>query len=88
MRRALLHDEDDNVQISHQQQAHQTYQALRTELQVSCIVEIDKKNEVVLIYEQEHHNYDDDHHYVINIIIVIANGNSLVASGTGSSCTR
>ena len=35
MRRALLHDEDDDVQIFDQQQAYQPYQTLPTELQVS-----------------------------------------------------
>ena len=34
MRRALLHDEDDDVQVPHQQQAHQPYQTLSAELQV------------------------------------------------------
>ena len=35
MRRALLHDEDDDVQVPHQQQAHQPHQALSAQLQVS-----------------------------------------------------
>ena len=34
MWRALLHDEDDDVQVPHQQQAHQPYQILSPQLQV------------------------------------------------------